>query len=260
MSTTLSNGQITQDPRLDRAYQLDWRSLDYAIGNQLAAFPIYKPRSYTWAVDEWLDQGPDGACVGFAFAHDLVARPVTVLGVTEDYARELYYSAQKQDPWTGGAYPGASPFYEGTSVLAGAQVLKRVGFFDSYYWGLNTLEIAKTIAYWGPGIAGLDWHYGMFEPDRDGFIHVLGSVAGGHAVLINSIKIVYKKTSFWNWKARTWADVDWDRSYFTIHNSWGKSWGQAGTCKITLREFDLVFQNNGEMCFPKRNAGLKVID
>lgn len=91
MTTTLKNGMTVEDPRLDRIYEEDWRSLNYAVGDELVKLdqPIYRPRSYTWSIDKNLDQRAEGACVGFAFAHDLAARPVPVSGVTDEYARSL---------------------------------------------------------------------------------------------------------------------------------------------------------------------------
>lgn len=255
---TLKDGlTTTTDKRLDRVYQRDLRSLEYGAAELVREAPIYRPRSYTWSVDEWLDQGADGACVGFAFAHDLVARPVNVLGITNNYAKELYFEFQRNDYWAGGAYPGASPFYEGTSVLAGAKVLKSMGYLDGYYWGLTTIECAMTLAYWGPFIAGVNWHSYMFDPDPDGFLRPLGYIAGGHAILVHAVKIVYKAGTMW--KARTWNDVDWDKSYFTIWNSWGESWGQHGTAKITFRDFDFLLQSDGEACFPDRNPNLRQV-
>lgn len=251
----LANGQTVSDPRLDRIYQLDLRSLNYTVGQELleTAAPMYQPRSYTWSVDDWFDQGQEGACVGFAFAHDLVARPQTVEGVSNSYAREkIYWEAQKIDYWSGGAYPGASPRYEGTSVLAGAQVCTREGFFDSYYWALSLEEFARGIAYFGPSVIGVDWYTGMFNTDANGFIHPIGNIAGGHAILVSAIKIVYKAKV--PWKTRTWQDVDWDSSYITLHNSWGKDWGQGGTAKLTLSAMGRLLQNYGDACFPSRTA------
>lgn len=262
MTTTLKNGMTVEDPRLDRIYEEDWRSLNYAVGDELVKLdqPIYRPRSYTWSIDKNLDQRAEGACVGFAFAHDLAARPVPVSGVTDEYARSLYFASQRIDPWPGGAYPGASPFYEGTSVLGGAKTCKDRGFFDSYWWGITVEESARAFAYFGPGVAGVNWHTGMFKPDANGFIHPIGSIAGGHAVLIHSIQIVYKKGTGWSWWTRTWADVDYEKSYIVIHNSWGPRWGNQGRAKLTLAAFGYLLAQNGEVCFPKRSDKLFITE
>lgn len=249
----LRNGSFAPDQRLDRIYELDWRSLNYTVGRKMiqSGTPVYRPRSYTWRIEQWLDQGYDGACVGFSFAHELTARPQEVTGVTDEYAKKsIYWEAQKIDPWGGGSYPGASPAYEGTSVLAGAQINKRNGFYESYHWALTIEELATGVAYFGPCVIGVDWYDGMFTPDQNGFIHPVGNVQGGHAILVHAIKIVYK--SWWKWWARTWADVDWERSYVTLHNSWGKSWGDNGRAKLSLSHLGHLLQAQGEACFPKR--------
>lgn len=255
----LKDGSVTRDDRLDRVYQLDLRSLNYAVGDKLPTEAMYRPRGYTWSVEEQLDQGYEGACVGFAFAHDLAARPVSVEGLDNEYARQVYFEAQKIDYWAGGAYPGASPFYEGTSVLAGAKICKREGFFNSYYWGLTIDEIAKGIAYFGPCVLGIDWYSGMSDTDPDGFIAPIGSPVGGHAILAHAIKIEYKST-WGGWWNRTWADVDWDKSYITLHNSWGPHWGENGRARLRLRDLAHLMLNQGEACFPLRNPSKLIVD
>ena len=235
-------------PILDRRFELDWRSLDYPITSVLHAAeqPVYRPRSYTWTVDRWHDQGREGACVGFAFTHDLAARPQVVTDTSEDFARLVYREAQKIDPWPGEAY-------EGTSVLAGAKVLQRHGLYLGYRWAFTAEEVAKAVAYFGPGVLGVNWFTGMFDTDPDGFIAPEGAHAGGHAILVHSVKIHYRSLS--GWLARTWRDVDWDRSYVVLHNSWGPSWGVKGRAKLTLRHLDVLLGQDGEACFPLRNYG-----
>jgi hypothetical protein len=254
----LTNGQTTSDIRLDRVYELDWRSLDYAVGAELleAGEPIYKPRSYSWSVDEYLDQGYEGACVGFSFSHELAARPQEVQGVTNEFARQVYFDAQRIDPWEGGAYPGATGFYEGTSVLAGAQVLQKRGFYGSYYWGLSAVEVAQGLGYFGPAVLGCNWYTSMFDTDPKGFIWPTGRVEGGHAIMIQSVRIVYK--TLWSWTARTWADVDYDRSYVVLHNSWGPSWGVNGRAKLALSQLARLISEQGDVCFPRRTSKVSV--
>jgi hypothetical protein len=255
----LANGQLVNDPQLDRVFQLDWRSLDYAVGAELieAAVPVHRPRSYTWFIDEWLDQLNEGACVWFSFAHELAARPQEIHGVTNNYARGVYFDSQRIDPWEGGAYPGASPFYEGTSVLAGAQTLKQRGFYESYHWALSAVEAAQGLGYFGPAVLGTNWYTGMFNTDPKGFIYPTGRIEGGHAILIHAVKIVYK--TLWSWRARTWQDVDYDRSYVVLHNSWGQGWGQNGKAKLALSQLARLLSEDGDLCFPKRTTKTSLV-
>jgi hypothetical protein len=168
----LKDGSVTHDRRLDRLVHFDERSRAYRAVTGLEEHPL---RSYSWRVNGWLDQGREGACCGFAWAHELIARPAEV-PMTNEGARQVYFEAQKRDPWSGGAYPGASPFYEGTSVLAAAQAVMELRtargkkFVESYRWTFSTEELIRVLGYRGGAVLGLRWYSGMFEADSDGFI------------------------------------------------------------------------------------------
>lgn len=247
--------KLFKDPVvLDRKFTLDWRSLDYPVSSLVEG--MYRPRSYTWGIDSWLDQGQEGACVGYAYAHELIARPVVVVGINNEYARNIYWEAQMVDEWEGGAYPGAAPVYEGTSVLAGAKTLQTQGFFSSYSWGLDAEEVARGVGYFGPAVLGTNWYEGMFNPDPQGFLRPTGRLSGGHAILICGIKIVYN--SYLTWRNRTWRDVDFQRSYVVVHNSWGKEWGNNGRAKISLTDLARLMSEDGDVCFPQRTNKITI--
>ena len=85
----------------------------------------------------------------------------------------------------------------------------------------------------------------MFDTDKNGFITPTGDLAGGHAILINQIRIA------WKGKQRG-ADIDLldlDKSYIGFHNSWGTSWGVNGTARMTLANFDRLRREDGECSF-----------
>jgi hypothetical protein len=188
------------------------------------------PRSYTWRCNQTLDQGPDGACVGFGVAHEMIARPAEVQGVTDRYAKEqIYWNAQRIDVWEGGSYPGAYPFYEGTSVLAGAKVARSLGWIDSYRWAFGINDLLLGVGYNGPAVIGINWYEGMFYPDAKNFIHPTGQVAGGHCVLVNAVNVRLQR--------------------LTIHNSWGGSWGKNGEVYISFTDMDRLLRESGEACF-----------
>lgn len=79
-----------------------------------------QPDAATW--HGFYDQGAEGACVGFSSS-----RMMSLLNRTRYDARWLYHEAQKVDYWPGGAYPGASPFYEGTAVSSAMDILRTIG-------------------------------------------------------------------------------------------------------------------------------------
>lgn len=229
----LKGGQSTTDPRLDRVPLFDEQSRSYPIMAAPVVRRATRPRSYTWSLGTTLDQGMEGACVGFGWAHELIARPAVSTGITNAYARErLYWEIQKRDPWPGGAYPGASPFYEGTAVLTGAQYVKSLGAMEEYRWAFSLQELIMAVGYAGPAVLGLNWYDGMFEPDHKGFIHPTGHLAGGHCILARSVSVRYGR--------------------FILHNSWGAGWGMNGTCYITFDELDQLLHERGEACIPVR--------
>lgn len=253
MTTLLKGGSPTEDVRLDRVYQLDLRSLNYSLEKTAPSLLEARPRSFTWDVGVYLDQGQEGACVGFGYSHDLASRPVRVAGVSQAFARQgIYWVAQKEDDWDGGSYPGANPVYEGTSVLAGAKVCKELGFYKEYHWALTAKEVVLAVGHRGPCILGLTMRDGMMDPDENGFLTVTGGIVGGHCILTNAVKIVFSGIK--GKILRNWDSVDLDKSYITVWNSWGRSWGNNGTAKISIRTLmTLVEGDHGEACLPVRN-------
>lgn len=224
----------TSDPRLDRLVHFDERSRAFPVRSVISNA---KPRSYTWAVNTWLDQKTDGACVGFSWTHELAARPMVISGLTDQFAKEqVYWAAQALDDWDGGSYPGADPQYEGTSVLAGAKACQNLGYITEYRWAFGIDDLRMAIGYKGPAVLGINWHEDMFDPDADGRVRPTGAVAGGHAILAYSNSERLGRIRLWN--------------------SWGKNWGQDGSCWISHDDLSQLLQEDGEACIPVvRNRG-----
>jgi hypothetical protein len=87
----LKGGFKTSDPRLDRLPQFDERSRGYPIRALVTEqAPL---RSRGWACPTWLDQGQEGACVGFSWSHELCAYPVPVGSIDDEFARRLQRGA-----------------------------------------------------------------------------------------------------------------------------------------------------------------------
>lgn len=223
----LKDGTTTQDRRLDRLVQFDERSRAYPIRALVADKPL---RSYTWSLPVYLNQGSEGACVGFSWSHELAARPVPVAGITNDTARQVYFLAQQLDSWSGGAYPGANPFYEGTSVIAGAKAVQSQGKIKEYRWAFNLRDVLLAVGYQGPGVLGCNWREGMMDPDEKGFIHPTGEIVGGHAICVRGVNIKTKTVR--------------------LSNSWGQGWGKSGDCFMTFDDFEKVLLDDGEFCIP----------
>lgn len=231
MAERLRDGSTTQDRRLDRIAMYDRRSLDFPVQGALNA-EQQKLISKKWTAPEGtpvLDQGREGACVGFGVTHELIFYPVPIRGLDNGFAREkIYWVAQEADPWPGGSYPNASPVYEGTSVLYGVKAAADLGYYKQYSWATSEKELALGVGYLGPAIIGVDWYEGMFEPDSNGFIHASGDKAGGHCCLIIGVNV--------------------KSGYYTIRNSWGSGWGDGGNAKISRTDMASLMDDNGEAC------------
>jgi hypothetical protein len=213
---------------LGRRVEFDERSRAFAIAPLLAAKP---PRSYTWGCHVRLDQGDVGACVGFAWAAELAARPVITPGMTNASGLLFYRGAQAID--------GFDDAQEGTSVLAGAKVVRTAGHIPQFRWGFGLGDTILAIGRGGPGVFGLNWYRGMSYPDENGVIHPTGPLDGGHAILGVGVSLT--------------------RQLVRLHNSWGASWGRGGDCYISFDDLDRLLHEDGEFCVPLSRALLAEI-
>lgn len=247
MSITLRDGSTTQDKRLDRLIQFDTKSKNYPAVRKLGRDTI---RSYTHNFRKypvWLDQKIQGSCVSFGIGHDLLCYPQEI-PVDNALVRSLYFDMQRRDPWPGGAWVGAEPFYEGTSVLAGLGVYQELlGRIDpykrswAYRWCFGGDDVLVALGRRGV-IIGVSWLEGMFDTDAEGFIHVSGDVAGGHCTYLRGVKVVWQENA-------THDDakfVDRERTVILGRNSWGAAWGLNGDFKITLADLDKLLAMDGE--------------
>ena len=226
---------------LDRVPQFDERSRSFRSVEGIEHLPF---RNYTWPLKLWLDQGQEGACVGFGIAHELAAIPVQVMYINDAYAFQIYEEAKKIDVW-----PGEN--YQGTSVLAGLKVAKNMGLIEEYRWAFGLEDFLRTCGRKGPVIFGLNWYTGMMNPDRNGFIHKTGIVEGGHCILGRGTSVKYFMTG----DKYSMSNVDKKKGYAIFHNSWGRSWGYNGTCKISLEDLEALLYEQGECAIPTiRNA------
>lgn len=223
---------------LGRRPQFDPRSRDYPVRAALRRSQefVLSRRWYLPSTAEVLDQGADGACVGFAVANELRYTPTPVdrlpggRRVDGRYAIEqIYWPAQRIDPWDGGAYPGADPVYEGTSVLAGIKAAAAAGWYREYRWAFSEHDLALAVSHLGPAVIGIPWYERMFTPDPGGFLIPDGEMVGGHAVLVIGINVQRG-------------------GFFTIANSWGRGWADRGRAKISRADMARLLAEDGEAC------------
>lgn len=226
----LKGGHKTEDPRLDRIPEFDERSRAFPIRALLTAeLPL---RSFGWACPGWLDQGQEGACVGFSWSHELIASPVPVEGIDDTFARGVYKAAQQVDEW-----PGED--YSGTSVLAGAKTLQARGYMDEYRWSFSVDDALRAIGYQGPVVIGIPWYESMFQPRPSGLLEVSPGGGGGHAILVRGVSL----------KSRLNGEPA-GLPVVRLRNSWGREWGVAGDCWIKVEDFEALLKEDGDCCVP----------
>ena len=206
-------------PVLDRLIEFDERSRQFPVRTLVADKPR---RSYTWRVGVSLDQGNEGACVGFGWAHELSARPAVRPQTNEDAFR-IYHEAQRVDAW-----PGED--YEGTSVIAGAKIVKSLGFMDEYRWAFGEHDLALAVGYKGPAVLGTYWYSGMDNPVVDSagrrWVKPTGSIRGGHCYIVHGYSVPLNAYKAWN------------------------SWGAPSEFWISSNDMSVLLANQGEACIP----------
>lgn len=112
----------------------------------------YTEPSTWWS---YYNQGEEGRCVEFGSLRALSLMNRKRYDIT---SRWHYWMAQHDDEWAGGSYPGASPQYEGTSVRAELEVLRRYGAVKTRLLGLPlSYEAAAAKVQQSEGIAAYRW-------------------------------------------------------------------------------------------------------
>ena len=220
---------------LDWRPELDERSKLYPIRT---FFPSVQNKTFTlWRHGEILDQGSEGACVGFGWTAEALAGPVHVdlkdvpanaPKEPNKFAYYVYREAQKVDQW-----PGED--YEGTSVLAGAKIMSRYGVIHQYRWAFGINDVIGALMSQGPVVLGINWYNGMYEAPN-GRLEVFGNHVGGHAILA----IGYNPSS----------QVFGGKETIILQNSWGKAWGIDGIAEITVEDLNKLLREGGEACVP----------
>ena len=148
------------------------------------------------------------------------------------YSKAVYDRAELVDQW-----PGTN--YDGTSVRAGAVVVKERGFVSEYQRISTFGEFIHFLrlpvaAGGGPILIRVDWTEDMFAvvylPDALGegrwIIVPTGAQAGGHAIPVNGVSV--------------------PRQIFRLLNSWGTSWGINGQLRSVSDMEDLLFARGGD--------------
>jgi len=209
---------------LGRVEFKDERSRAFGVNKILSA---YKPRqNRMWALPTLfpLDQGEEGACVGFGWAAELGSLPVQYR-VSNPYAFELYEAARREDRRMG------NDWSEGASVLAGAKVCKRAGMVGSYSWAFNVDQIIDAISQRGPVVLGVNWYESMYETDEDFKVVIDGELVGGHCITAFGYQKTYRGEECIAWI-----------------NSWGPAYGTYGVGYLPVSGLERLMSEGGEAC------------
>lgn len=226
---------------VDRIPQFDERSRRFAAVEGIEDKPL---RSKQWECNVHNDQGTEGACVGFAWSHEISAKPRAIEKYAS-FALEIYNRARQLDPW-----PGED--YSGTSVLAGVKAVQEhlnshgKPLIKEYRWAFGAEDVIRTLGYLGPLVLGIEWHSSQYSPDENGRIWLNNDVVGGHAILAKGVDIVWKNPD----GPKTYDNIDDLNSLITLHNSWGPDWGIGGDAWFTVYELNYLLNQGGEACIP----------
>jgi hypothetical protein len=167
-----------------------------------------------------LDQGFAPICVGAAWRQWLSSALLMTKGGPDMLT--IYREAQDRDEWDGNAY-------EGTSVRGGVKAIQDRGHVASYVWSDNA-DVLRDYMLAGLGgvVIGINWYESMFEPDKNGYLRIGGSVVGGHAIYLGGYSI----------------ERDADRAI----QSWGREWGDNGRAWIRHADLRRLLSEDGEGC------------
>ncbi|XAL98386.1 C1 family peptidase [Phycisphaeraceae bacterium D3-23] len=185
-----------------------------------------------------LDQGQEGACVGFALAGVINVLNQQRRNPTQVSARMLYEMAKRHDEWEGERYSGSS-------CRGGIKGWHHTGVCTEAEWpyavnrkGRLTVKRAKAArkntigAYYRLRHRISDFHTAINEAHvlfasanvhagwdneniKDGVIPHRATLEGGHAFAI----VGYNEAGFW------------------VQNSWGPDWGQRGLALWTYEDW-----------------------
>lgn len=218
---------------------LDWqpnhdpRSRGFAAVDEVPGPP---PHDVAWRPGSVLDQGREGACVGYGCLAEVLAAPVPGRLAASNAVR-WYHRAQRFDEWPGEGY-------EGTSVNAGMKVGREFGWWGGWRWAFGVDEMRSAIQL-GPLVLGIPWHAGMYRTAADGVVRVSGQQVGGHCLLVVGWSVDYTGAGpgFW-WR-----------------NSWGTGYGIGGSAFVPEDTMGELIEGVGECAVPvdrKRGRSLDV--
>ncbi|MFD9443426.1 hypothetical protein [Streptomyces sp. NPDC060001] len=146
----------------------------------------------------------------------------------ERFAIGLYAQATTLDRWHDYTWPSQDC---GSSGLGVAKALRARGLIDQYGHATTAEELCALLQT-GPVLMGTAWHAAFSNPDGIGFIDAdpnwqASPLEGGHEVCITALEyVVFNRDGSLS-----------DDSVLRFRNSWGHSWADHGSGRLTLRTY-----------------------
>jgi hypothetical protein len=238
-----------EHPGLGRKLSIDERDANFpmrAAIRTVSTVPFVGVKRW-WDNGAWLDQGATGTCVGHGWAHFVEDSPITPGGVIDPFG--IYRDACKIDEWSDN---DSGDLSFGTSVRAGAEVLRGRGIVLSYLWAQDRngdaglQDVIDAVGFLGPVVVGTNWYDQMFDPVnvrypdsyyRKTLIIPAGdnSPVGGHCYVLNG--------------------VDTANKFFRIKNSWGQGWALKGRAYIQFDTMKRLLNEQGEAAIARQTRG-----
>lgn len=234
------------DVGFGRKVAIDPRDLNYPMSLKLApAMEQFFPRGIPPGARHFLPappiivQGNTGTCVAHGCTSYINAPPyMQKLPVTpfNFYRRVVGHDEFPENDFEATA-PDAQLQY-GTSVRAGVEELRAMGYVKNYLWAQSTEDARGWMLAGLSGlIGGFNWKTDMMDTDTSGFVHYSGNVEGGHCFYIGG----------WNDHLR------YNGRYVRAarcQQSWPLPWGQGGRFWILEDDLAKMLQDQGELAAP----------